>query len=53
MNHLQKHFSASLIALAAILTAPMAWAATAPDLGAAASFAVLGGWNGNSAVNRG
>ena len=44
MNHLQKHFSASLIALAALLAAPMAtWAATAPDLGTAASFAALGG----------
>jgi len=44
MNHLQKHFSASLIALAAVLTAaPMAaWAATVPSLGTAASFAVLG-----------
>jgi hypothetical protein len=44
MKHLQKHFSASLIALAALLSAaPMAaWAATAPDLGTAANFAVLG-----------
>jgi hypothetical protein len=43
MNHLQKHFSASLIALAALVAAPMAaWAATVPDLGTAASFAVLG-----------
>jgi Ice-binding-like len=42
MNHLQKHFSASLIALAALLsTAPMAWAATAPLLGTASNFAVL------------
>jgi len=42
MNHLQKHFSTSLIALAALLAAPMAaWAATAPTLGAASSFAVL------------
>ena len=43
MKHLQKHFSASLIALAALLSAaPMAaWAATAPTLGAASSFAVL------------
>jgi hypothetical protein len=32
MNHLQKHYSAGLIALAALLAAPMAsWAATAPD----------------------
>lgn len=45
MNHLQKHFSASLIALAALLTAPLqgAWAATAPSLGTAASFGALGG----------
>lgn len=44
MNHLQKHFSASLIALAALLsTAPMAWAATAPSLGTASSFAALSG----------
>jgi Ice-binding-like len=43
MNHLQKHFSASLIALAALTAAPMAaWAATVPSLGTAASFAVLG-----------
>jgi hypothetical protein len=44
MKHRQKHLSAGLIALAAILTAaPMAaWAATAPNLGTAASFAVLG-----------
>ena len=42
MNHLQKHFSASLIALAALLAAPMAaWAATTPGLGTASSFAVL------------
>jgi hypothetical protein len=44
MKHLQKHLSASLIALAALLAAPMAaWAATAPDLGTAGSFAALGG----------
>jgi Ice-binding-like len=45
MNHHQKHFSARLIALAALFSiAPLqgAWAATAPDLGTAASFAVLG-----------
>lgn len=43
MNHLQKHFSASLIALAALLsTAPMAWA---QDLGRASLFSVLGGTN--------
>ena len=43
MKHLQKHLSASLIALAALVAAPMAaWAATVPDLGAAASFSVLG-----------
>jgi len=42
MNHLQKHLSASLIALAALLAAPMAaWAATTPGLGTASSFAVL------------
>ena len=44
MNHLQKHFSASLIALAALLAAPMAaWAATAPSLGTASTFGALGG----------
>jgi hypothetical protein len=47
MNHLQKHFSASLIALAALFsTASMgAWAAAAvaPSLGAASTFAALGG----------
>lgn len=45
MKHIQKHFSASLIALAALLSAaPMgAQAATAPSLGSAASFAALSG----------
>jgi hypothetical protein len=45
MNHLQKHLSVSLIALAALLSAaPMAAsAATAPSLGTAASFAALSG----------
>ena len=44
MKHLQKHFSASLIAMAALLAAPMAsWAATAPSLGTASSFAALSG----------
>lgn len=43
MNHIQKHLSAGLITLAAIVAAPMAaWAATAPNLGAAAGYAVLG-----------
>lgn len=43
MNHLKKHFSAGLIALAALTAAPVgAWAATVPSLGTAASFAVLG-----------
>lgn len=44
MNHRQKHFSARLIALAALFSiAPLqgAWAAPAPALGAASSFAVL------------
>lgn len=43
MNHRQKHLSAGLIALAAILTAaPMAaWAATAPSLGLASNFTIL------------
>jgi hypothetical protein len=56
MNHLQKHLSASLIALAALLsTAPMAWAGqgaqTAPSLGMASSFAVLSATpNGGGAV---
>src|SRR5450759_1164160 len=45
MNRHQKHLSACLIALAALFsTAPIAaWAATAPDLGAASNFVVLGG----------
>jgi len=45
MNHHQKHFSPSRIALAVLLAAaPMgAWAATAPDMGTAAGFSVLGG----------
>ena len=52
MKHLQKHFSASLIALAALLAAPVAaWAATAPSLGMASSFAVLSAApNGGGAV---
>jgi hypothetical protein len=41
MNHLQKHLSASLIALAALLAAPMA--ASALDL---SSFAILSGASG-------
>lgn len=46
MNHIQKHLSASLIALAAILAAPMAaWAnqggQTAPSLGLASTFTIL------------
>ena len=42
MNHHQKHLSACLIALAALLS-PMqgAWAANAPSLGTASNFAVL------------
>lgn len=41
MNHFQKHFSASLIALAALFST--AWAQAAPpDLGDAAGFSVLG-----------
>jgi hypothetical protein len=46
MNHRRKYLSACLIALAALLsTAPIqgAWAQTAPDLGTASNFAVLGG----------
>src|SRR5450759_1140288 len=44
MNHLQKHLSASLIALAALTVAPMAaWAATAPSLGTASGYSVVGG----------
>jgi len=42
MNHFQKHFSASLIALAALFSTAPVWAATIPSLGAAASYAVLG-----------
>src|SRR5665647_2169307 len=38
MNHLQKHFSASLIALAALTAAPMAMAAPASSL---STFAIL------------
>lgn len=48
MNRLQKHYSASLITLAALFSmAPIqgAWAQTAPNLGAASGFAVLGGTN--------
>jgi hypothetical protein len=41
MNHFQKHFSASLIALAALLSTAPVWAATAPSLGTASNFAVL------------
>jgi hypothetical protein len=43
MNHHQKHLSACLIALAALFsTAPMgAWAAVAPTLGTASTFAIL------------
>ena len=42
MNHFQKHFSASLIALAALTAAPMAaWSATAPALGTASTFTIL------------
>jgi len=42
MNHFQKHFSASLIALAALTAAPMAaWSATAPVLGTASTFTIL------------
>ena len=49
MKHLQKHFSASLIALAALLAAPVAAsAATAPDLGAAGDFAVLSAPSGSA-----
>lgn len=45
MKHRQKHFSARLIVLAALLIAPLqgAWAQTAPNLGTAANFAALGG----------
>lgn len=46
MNHRQKHLSACLIALAALLSTASiqgAWAQTAPDLGTASTFAALGG----------
>ena len=45
MKHRQKYLSACLIALAALLAAPLqgAWAVTAPVLGTAASFGALGG----------
>jgi hypothetical protein len=46
MNHRQKHLSACLIALGALLSmAPIqgAWAQSAPDLGTASGFAALGG----------
>ncbi|MEK6212207.1 MAG: ice-binding family protein [Pseudomonadota bacterium] len=46
MNHRQKHLPACLLALAALFcTVPIqgAWAQTAPSLGAAEDFAVLGG----------
>src|SRR3989338_2256243 len=41
MNHLHKHFSWSLIALAALFSTSWAQAATAPDMGVAGDFAVL------------
>ena len=42
MNHFKKHFSAGLIALAALTAAPMAvWAAPAPALGLASTFTIL------------
>jgi len=44
MNHIQKYLSMCLIALAALFSAvSMAWAATAPALGTASNFSVLGG----------
>jgi hypothetical protein len=50
MNHHQKHLSACLIALAALLsTAPMAWAAT-PSLGTASTYAALAGGPAAGAV---
>ena len=45
MNHSQKHLSACLLALAALLSVASiqgAWAATAPALGTASGFSVLG-----------
>jgi hypothetical protein len=46
MNDLQKSLSKCLLATAALLVgASPAWAQTAPSLGAAADFAVLGGTN--------
>jgi hypothetical protein len=45
MKHRQKHLSACLIAMAALLSAPIqgAWAATAPALGTASGFSALAG----------
>jgi hypothetical protein len=44
MIHLQKNLFASLIAMAAMAATPVAaWAATAPSLGTASSFAALSG----------
>ncbi|HEX7455061.1 MAG TPA: ice-binding family protein [Gallionella sp.] len=45
INHRQKHLSACLIALAALLSTPIqgAWAATAPALGTASGLSVLAG----------
>ena len=46
MKHRQKHLSAHLVALAALLSTASiqgAWAATAPALGTASGFSVLGG----------
>ena len=45
MKYRQKHLTACLIALAALISAPIqgAWAATAPALGTASGFSVLGG----------
>jgi hypothetical protein len=45
LNHRKKHLSACLLALTALLSAPIqgAWAATAPALGTASGFSVLAG----------
>ena len=49
MNHRQKPLSACLLAMAALLHGPDAgaWAQTAPSLGTASNYAVLGGAGGH------
>jgi Ice-binding-like len=50
MNHLQKHLSACLIALAALFSTALVQAATGPSLGSASGFAALAGGPATGAV---